>query len=192
MTPNGDVVTLRSGHQVLLRPLRRDDKPGLAAMYEQLSDESRYQRFFTVKPRLASASLDYLTGVDHYDHEALVAEVPASEHLVGVARYVRDREWPEAAEIAVTVVDGWQGRGLGTVLLQRLAQRAAESGIRYFTAEILRTNKAMLGLVRRLGTADLTSHGNGTVRAHVELADPQEPEPVPAPRPGLLRAPTGT
>lgn len=183
--PTDELVTLRSGHRVLLRPLRRDDKHGLAAMYEQLSAESRYQRFFTVKPRLASASLNYLTDVDHYDHEAFVAEVPASKQLVGVARYVRDRQRPEAAEIAVTVVDAWQGRGLGTVLLQRLSQRAAESGIRCFTAEILRTNKPMLGLVRQLGAADLSSQQDGTVRARVELADPQEPVPVP---PGRLRA----
>ena len=188
--PTDELVTLRSGQQVLLRPLRRDDKHGLAAMYEQLSDESRYQRFFALKPRLASASLDYLTDVDHYDHEAFVAEVPASGQLVGVARYVRDRQRPEAAEIAVTVVDTWQRRGLGTVLLQRLSQRAAESGVRYFTAEILRSNKPMLGLVRQLGAVDLTSHQDGTLRAHVELADPQEPVPVPGP--GLQRAPTGT
>ncbi len=183
-------ITLRSGHRVLLRPLRRDDKPGLAAMYEQLSDESRYQRFFALKPRLASASLDYLTDVDHHNHEAFVAEVPASGQLVGVARYVRDRQRPQAAEIAVTVVDAWQGRGLGTVLLQRLSQRAAESGIGYLTAEILRTNKPMLGLVRQLGAVDLTSHDGGTVRAHIQLADPRDPVPVPGP--GRLGAGLGT
>ncbi len=98
---------------------------------------------------------------------------------------VRDRQRPETAEIAVTVVDAWQGRGLGTVLLQRLSQRAAESGLRYFTAEILRTNKPMLGLLRQLGEADLTPHQDGTVRARVELTDLQEPVPVPGP--GCLR-----
>ena len=179
MTIPIDEITLRSGHRVLLRPLRREDRHGLAAMYEQLSDESRYQRFFALKPRLASASLNYLTDVDHHDHEAFVAEVPAREQLVGVARYVRDRQRPEAAEIAVTVADAWQRRGLGTVLLQRLSQRAAESGVRHFTAEILRTNKPMLGLARQLGAVDLTSHDGGTVRAQIELAEPQEPMPVP-------------
>src|ERR1039458_6281374 len=133
-------ITLRSGQRVLVRALRPDDGPGLAEAFEQLSETSRYRRFFAVKPHLSEQSLAYFTDVDHHDHEA----------LVGVARFIRDPREPDQAEVAVTVIDSWQRRGLGTVLLRELAQRAAEEGIRHFTAEILAENQTMLTLAHRL------------------------------------------
>ena len=77
---------------------------------------------------------------------------------MGIARYVRDREDPHAAEIAVTVIDGWQGRGLGTELLAQLSERACQEGIRRFTAAVAADNAAMTGLLRNLG-ADLVAPG---------------------------------
>ena len=161
-------VTLRSGHQALVRPLRPDDGPGLAEAFEQLSETSRYRRFFAVKPRLSEGTLALLTDVDHHDHEALVALAPDSGQLVGVARFFRLSGQPDQAEVAVTVIDSWQRRGLGTVLLRELAQRAATEGIRHFTAEILAENGPMLTLAHRLGLADTNLHG-GTVSALIEL-----------------------
>jgi GNAT superfamily N-acetyltransferase len=76
----------------------------------------------------------YLTEVDHHDHEAIVALDEESGEGIGVARYVRTRERPEVAEVAVTVVDDWQGRGLGTRLLEVVSARAREEDIRSFTA----------------------------------------------------------
>jgi RimJ/RimL family protein N-acetyltransferase len=125
---------------VLVRTLRPDDAPGLTEAYGQLSDASRYRRFFTAKPHLSEQSLALLTAVDHRDHEALVAVAPGSGQLVGVARFIRNPGEPDLAEVAVTVTDSWQRRGLGTALLRELARRAAEEGIRYFTAEILAEN----------------------------------------------------
>ncbi len=161
-------VTLRSGHQALVRPLRPDDGPGLAEAFEQLSETSRYRRFFAVKPRLSEGTLAVLTDVDHHDHEALVALAPDSGQLVGVARFFRLSGQPDQAEVAVTVIDSWQRRGLGTVLLRELAQRAATEGIRHFTAEILAENGPMLTLAHRLGQADTNLHG-ATVSALIEL-----------------------
>ncbi|MGO9783611.1 MAG: N-acetyltransferase family protein [Streptosporangiaceae bacterium] len=161
-------VTLRSGHQALVRPLRPDDGPGLAEAFEQLSETSRYRRFFAIKPRLSEGTLALLTDVDHHDHEALVAVAPDSGQLVGVARFFRHPGQPDEAEVAVTVIDSWQRRGLGTVLLRELAQRAATEGIRHFTAEILAENGPMLTLARRLGQADTNIHGT-TVTASIEL-----------------------
>ena len=126
-------ITLRSGHRVLVRALRPDDAPGLAEAFEQLSETSRYRRFFTGKPHLSEQTLAYLTDIDHHDHEALVAVAPGSGQLVGVARFIRIPREPDQAEMAVTVADSWQRRGLGTALLRELAQRAAEEDIRYFT-----------------------------------------------------------
>jgi len=161
-------ITLRSGHQVLIRALRPDDAPGLAEAFEQLSETSRYRRFFAVKPRLSEESVAFFTDVDHRDHEALGAMTPDSRQLVGVARFIRDPGQPDQAEVAVTVIDSWQRRGLGTVLLCELAQRAAAEGIRHFTAEILAENRPVLTLARRLGQADTSLHGT-TVSALIEL-----------------------
>ena len=158
---------------MLLRAVRPDDAPGLAEAYEQLSETSRYRRFFAVKPHLSEQSLAYFTDVDHHDHEALIAVAPDSGQLVGVARFIRDPREPDQAEVAVTVIDSWQRRGLGTVLLRELAQRAAEEGIRHFTAEILADNRPMLTLAHRLGYAATTRDGP-TVSARLELpAAPQ-------------------
>ena len=161
-------VTLRSGHQALVRPLRPDDGPGLAEAFEQLSETSRYRRFFAVKPRLSERTLAFLTDVDHHDHEALVALAPGSGQLVGISRFIRIPGEPDLAEVAVTVTDSWQRRGLGAVLLRELAQRAAEEGIRQFTAEILAENRAMLTLAHRLGPAETTYSGS-TVSARIDL-----------------------
>ena len=161
-------ITLRSGHQVLIRTLRPGDGPGLAEAFEQLSETSRYRRFFAVKPRLSEESVAFFTDVDHRDHEALAAMTPGSRQVVGVARFIRNSGKPDQAEVAVTVIDSWQRRGLGTVLLCELAQRAAAEGIRHFTAEILAENRPMLTLARRLGQADTSFHGT-TVSALIEL-----------------------
>ena len=109
-------VTLKLGVQAT------PQEPGLAEAYDQLSQTSRYRRFFTGKPHLSEQSLGYFTDVDHRDHEALVAVVPGSGQLVGVARYIRIPGQPDQAEVAITVLDSWQRRGLGTVLLRELAQ----------------------------------------------------------------------
>jgi GNAT superfamily N-acetyltransferase len=115
------------------------------------------------------AGLRYLTDVDHRDHEALGALDHARGGGVGIARYVRDREDPHAAEIAVTVIDGWQGRGLGTELLARLSERACQEGIRRFTAAVAADNAAMTGLLRNLG-ADLVGRESGTLEYEMALA----------------------
>jgi len=159
---------------VLVRAVRPEDAPGFAEAFEQLSETSRYRRFFTVKPRLSEQSLAFFTDVDHHDHEALVAVAPGSGQLVGVARFIRNPAEPDQAEAALTVIDSWQQRGLGTALLRELAQRAEEEGIRQFTAEILAENRPMLTLARRLGPAETACHGT-TVSARIDLPPAAEP-----------------
>lgn len=161
-------ITLRSGHRVRVRALRPEDGPGLAEAFAQLSETSRYRRFFTAKPRLSERMLAFLTAVDHHDHEALVAVAPDSGQLVGVARFVRNPRQPDQAEVAVTVIDSWQRRSLGTALLRELAQRAAEEGIRRFTAKVLAENRPMLTLADRLGQTETAPHGS-TVSARIDL-----------------------
>jgi len=164
----GSPARLRDGSRVLIRPVRSTDAPLLADGFARLSARSRQMRFLTNKSTLSAAELRYFTEVDHHDHEALGALSPADGRGVGIARYVRDRDDPRAAEIAVTIADDWQGRGLGTELLARLSGRARQAGIRRFTALVAADNTAMARLLRNMG-AELTDRGFGTMDYQVAL-----------------------
>ena len=165
------LVTLRSGDVVRIRPIRPDDAPGLVRAYANLGEQSRYRRFFTVMPELPEATLKAAVEVDHTDHEALVAVPLHSTEIVGECRFIRLPDQPDTAEVGVTVVDAWQGRGLGSVLLARLSERALEAGIEYFTAEVLAENRTVLALLPGLGQVETESRGP-VVTARVELAEP--------------------
>lgn len=143
-----------------LRPIDPDDKGALAAAFERLSEESRYRRFFAPVPKLTPAMLTYLTDVDHHDHEAIIAVDPATGDLLGVARYVRAGEEPDVAEVAVTVIDDWQGRGLGRVLLERIAARARQEGVRHFSAVAQAENIEVVGLLKDLGETVRSREGS--------------------------------
>ena len=161
-------VVLRDGSAVLIRQVRGTDAPLLADGFARLGAASRQMRFLGVKKYLSVAELRYFTDVDHHDHEALGALDLASGHGVGIARYIRDASDPQAAEIAVTIVDDWHGRGLGTELLARLSDRARQAGICRFTATVAYGNTAMTGLLQNMG-AELAGHGPGTVDYVVAL-----------------------
>ena len=165
----GRPVVLRDGSAVLIRQVRGTDAPLLAEGFARLSAASRQMRFLGVKKELSAAELRYFTDVDHHDHEALGALDLAGGHGVGIARYVRDADDPQAAEIAVTIVDDWQGRGLGTELLARLSDRARQEGIRRFTALADPGNVAVAALLRNAG-ARLVGRGRGTVEYEIMLA----------------------
>jgi RimJ/RimL family protein N-acetyltransferase len=160
-------VTARA--PLVIRPIEPDDKAGLIAAFERLSDESRYRRFLSPHDRLSAAELRYFTEVDHHDHEALVAIDPVAGEGVGVARYVRNGERLDSAEVAVAVADHWQGRGVGTELLHRLADRAREEGIARFTALVLADNEAMMHLLDDLGTARVVDQGQAAMELAVDL-----------------------
>ena len=164
----GTPVVLRDGSAVLIRQVRSTDAPLLADGFARLSPRSRRMRFLGTKTTLSAAELRYFTEVDHHDHEAIGALSAADGRGVGIARYVRDAGDPQAAEIAVTVVDDWQGRGLGTELLFRLSGRARQAGINRFTALVAAENVAVAGLARKLG-ACLAGRGPGTVEYEVAL-----------------------
>jgi RimJ/RimL family protein N-acetyltransferase len=160
-----------------IRPVRPEDRPALQAGFDRLSERSRYRRFLSPHPRLTDAELRYFTEVDHHDHEALVAIDTTSGHGVGIARFIRSPVDHRVAELAVAVVDDWQGRGIGTRLAFALADRAREEGITAFTALVLTDNSLMLSIIRELGavhdvhteegitelTVDLPEHGLGPV-----------------------------
>ena len=164
----GRLVKLRDGSKVLIRQVQPADGPLLADGFARLSGESRRMRFLARKDRLSAAELRYFTDLDHRDHEALCALDQADGRGVGVARYVRDAEDPRAAEIAVTIVDDWQGRGLGAELLARLSDRARSEGICRFSALVAEDNRAMAGLLRTM-SASLVGRSPGTVEYEITL-----------------------
>src|SRR3954467_14826565 len=115
-------VTLKDGARALIRPITPDDRDALAAGVAGLSPESRYRRFFAPVSELSERDLDYLTRVDHHDHEALLAVDAATGDGVGGARGVR--AGPGVPEPPIVVADDWHGRGVGTRLLDALVERA--------------------------------------------------------------------
>jgi len=164
-------LRLRSGDRVSVRPVRPEDAPALAAAVERLSALSRYRRFHSAAPRLTEQMIKYLTDIDHHDHEALVAVLPGTGGMIiGVARFIRDPAHPDTAEVAIVIDDHWQRRGLGTLLLRRLARRAIEVGIRSVTGDILAENHPTLELARSMGARSLANHGS-TVTTNVDIAD---------------------
>lgn len=145
-------LTLRDGSPVLVRRIRPDDGPRLEEGLTRLSPLSRYRRFHALVERLSTKHLAYLTRVDGQDHMAWIAVDPLEprQPALGVARCIRSAEDPAVAEVAVTVVDSHQGRGLGTLLLALLAAWAREHAITTFRALVLRDNEPMLELLREL------------------------------------------
>jgi GNAT superfamily N-acetyltransferase len=154
-----------------IRPIRPEDKQPLAEGYAQLSERSRYRRFLAPHGRLTTTELRYLTEVDHHDHEALVAAEPGTRRGVGVARYIRSAEDPAAAELAVAVIDDWQGQGVGTRLTAALADRARHEGIKRFTALVLAENELMLKLLGDLGRVRVVHSERGTIELTIDLPE---------------------
>ncbi len=134
-------VVLADGGTVHLRPVRRDDGDGLLGLYTRLSQESLYLRFFSPVPAPTARQIEALTTVDYARRFALVAEL--GEDIVAIARFDRLGDG-EDAEVAFTVQDDQQGRGLGTILLEHLAGVARELGLRRFVASTLPSNSRML------------------------------------------------
>jgi acetyltransferase len=166
-------ATTRDGTTLSIRPLLASDRDELARGYEQLSAESRRRRFFSPPSRLSDSLLDYLTELDFDRRFALVAHLrdDPDQQGIGVARWVRDRRDPTKAEAAVTVVDGWQGRGVGTQLLLALVDAAAERGITTFVADVLWENRTLLDTLRRLG-ARVEATEPGVARVEFDVPAP--------------------
>ena len=145
-----EAVFLRDGAELRIGRLTPRDAPLLADAFRRLSEESRRLRFLTPKPRLTQSELRYLTKVDGVRHEAIGAVDPSTGRGVAIARFVRDPGDPTRAEVAITVADDWQRRGLGKLMLARLADRARAQGITHFTALVAFDNTNMHKLLERL------------------------------------------
>jgi GNAT superfamily N-acetyltransferase len=148
--------------------------PCLCRGFERLSPESRYRRFLAAKTRLSEAELAYLTEVDCHDHFAIgAASVDASGHEegLGIARFIRSRRDPRVAEVAVAVVDDWQGKGLGTLLLLRLVAAARERGVERFSGQVLASNEALCDVLAQIPRGVRARADAGELTVEVDLPD---------------------
>lgn len=146
-------TVLSDGGVLHLRPIVPEDAPLLAEGFARLSAESRFLRFFSPLDHLSETQLQYLTEVDYDDHFAWVAyfDGPDGEpNGVGVARYIRSREDPTAAEAAVAVADDFHRRGIGSALLESLAAVALTRGITRFHLIVRSDNHAMIAAMHEL------------------------------------------
>jgi RimJ/RimL family protein N-acetyltransferase len=169
-------VTLRDGTAALIWPLLDNDHDLLREGFIELSPASRQQRFLAYLPELSAGMLRLLVDdVDGVDHVALLLTVLPEDgpaRPVGVARLVRYADDPSAADIAVTVTDAWQGRGVGAALAAELLTRRPE-GITRLRTTVASDNRASLGLLARLGTMTTDRDGPGVLRVDVDhLAPP--------------------
>jgi RimJ/RimL family protein N-acetyltransferase len=165
-------VTLRDGTDAFVVPLERTDRAALVAEFETLSPESQRRRFLAPIRHLSESMLDHLVDdVDGVDHVALVLCAETSPDVydpVALARTVRYADATDAADVAVTVKDEWQGRGVATVLLEVLMGRRPV-GVDRIVTEVLQDNPASLAMLRRLGRVSLEDEGNGVYGVVVEL-----------------------
>lgn len=153
--PEARIVTLRDGSRALLRPIEPGDKTNLRAGFERLSRRSRYRRFFSAVDRLSDRQLAYFTEIDYHDHFAWAAfsiDEPGSPGMA-VARYIRDADDPTAAEFALAVIDEYQGKGLGSLLLEALVDVARDNGITRLVGHVLADNAPMIALLEHAGAA---------------------------------------
>ncbi|MFF0550977.1 GNAT family N-acetyltransferase [Streptomyces sp. NPDC004311] len=167
-------VVLRDGGTARIRPITTEDAGRLVSFYEQVSDESKYYRFFAPYPRLSDRDVHRFTHHDYVDRVGLAATV--GEEFIGTVRY--DRIGPDgrpasapadAAEVAFLVQDAHQGRGVASALLEHIGAVARERGIRRFAAEVLPANSKMIKVFTDAGYEQKRSFEDGSVHLTLGL-----------------------
>jgi len=162
----GNDLALRDGTRVHIRPIRPEDDHALVEAFQHMSPQTIYQRFFAALPELSKDMAWRFSHVNYTNRMALVAETADSDppQVIAVGRYERTRSEPtrpesthestdgsnpdsDTAELGLVVLDQWQGRGLGRILLRQILAIAARNGITRFTADILADNRRMLHLL---------------------------------------------
>ncbi len=145
-------MTLRNGGSVRLRAIRPDDEPRLLALCRRLSPGTVYQRFFSSRP-LRAEEAHALANVDYRRRMAVVAEIDDAgqePELIGVAQHGPSNEG-RTADIGLVVADGWQGLGLGSILLEKILRAGEQRGIHEFSADVLTENRRALHQLARQG-----------------------------------------
>ena len=167
-------VVLRDGGTARIRPITVDDAERLVSFYEQVSDESKYYRFFAPYPRLSAKDVHRFTHHDFVDRVGLAATVGGE--FIATVRYDRINadglpasSPADEAEVAFLVQDAHQGRGVASALLEHVAAVARERGIRRFAAEVLPANSKMIKVFTDAGYTQKRSFEDGVVRLEFDL-----------------------
>ncbi|MER5438157.1 GNAT family N-acetyltransferase [Streptomyces sp. NPDC002790] len=167
-------VVLRDGGTARIRPITTADAEHLTSFYEQVSDESKYYRFFAPYPRLSAKDVHRFTHHDYVDRVGLAVTVGGE--FIATVRYDRINAQgrpatapADEAEVAFLVQDAHQGRGVASALLEHIAAVARERGIRRFAAEVLPANSKMIKVFRDAGYTQKRSFEDGVVRLEFDI-----------------------
>ena len=141
---------IRDGSEVIIRPLVYADKDAVLALFNRLSQETRFLRYHFVKTKMPESELEQYCTPDYCNAYVLIAEKcqSDSEEIIGLARYDR-LPCSDSAEVSFLVDDAEQGKGICTFLIKDLAERARENGITTFVAEMLNENNIMFDIIRK-------------------------------------------
>ncbi|MDT7729702.1 MAG: hypothetical protein QOI21_6278 [Actinomycetota bacterium] len=159
-------VVLRDGATAHLRPITPEDAELLVSFYGRVSEQSKYYRFFAPYPQLSDRDVARFTQVDYRDRLALIVTV--GDAMIGVGRY--ERTGRRTAEVAFLIEDAHQGRGLGQLLLEHLAQAAREHGITRFVAEVLPDNRKMITVFTEAGYKVAREFEDGVIVVEFDIA----------------------
>jgi RimJ/RimL family protein N-acetyltransferase len=152
---------------IVIRELTPSDRAAIAFSLAHLGERSRYQRWLGAGPG-ESREARRLGAADHWHHYALIAFSPVPRTPVGLAEYVRLEQF-DVAELAISVNDGWQRRGVGRALARALRARALRAGIRRFTMTVARGNRGALALARELGECTVVGADGPAMELRVDL-----------------------
>ena len=157
----GFTLPLRDGELVDFRPVRQNDKDTLQKGMLALSSKSRYFRFFSPILKLSDTQLHNFTEIDQQHHVAWIALAhnEPEQRGLGIARFIRIQDQPEIAEFGVAVIDSYQQRGLGTILLSVLYRMASINGIKILRGYVLADNRIMRNWLDRLGAVSVYEDG---------------------------------
>ena len=163
------VEKLRNGERIEIRALRPQDRDDLMAAVDRTSGDSLYRRFFAVRRHFTETEESFYLNVDFVSHVALIASADENGQPIIIAggRYVVGE--PGQAEVAFTVVDKYQGRGVGAALLRHLAMIARQAGLRELVAYVLPDNRAMLKVFEKSGLKYTAKREAGSVYVKLGL-----------------------
>jgi RimJ/RimL family protein N-acetyltransferase len=163
------VESLRNGRRIEIRALRPDDETQMLAAVSRTSPQSLYRRFFGVKKGFSESEKTFFLNVDFVDHAALVATIEQNgrTEIVGGARYVVVQRG--IAEVAFTVIDEFQGQGVGSALLRHLILLAAGASLKQLAADVLPENTAMISIFKKCGRPATITRAKGAVRVVLDI-----------------------
>ncbi|MCM4083673.1 bifunctional acetate--CoA ligase family protein/GNAT family N-acetyltransferase [Paractinoplanes hotanensis] len=169
-------VLLSDGSAVHLRQIQPSDAEAIVQFHSRMSDRTRYLRYFSPYPRIPERDLERFVNVDHHDREAFV--IVSGPRIMAVGRYERLGPDSPDAEVAFVVEDAHQGRGIGSVLLEHLAEAARANGITRFVAEVLPENGGMLRVFSDFGYQVQRKYADGVVHLGFPIAPTEKSREV--------------